>query len=32
MRSRLLLARDQLRAEAAAAWHARGWRAITESR
>ena len=31
-RSRLLLARDELRAEAAAAWSARGWRAITDSR
>ena len=32
MRSRLLLARDELRAEAAGLWRARGWRPITDSR
>lgn len=32
MRSRLLLARDELRAEAAELWRSRGWRAITDSR
>ena len=32
MRSRLLLARDELRAEAAELWRSRGWRPITDSR
>lgn len=29
-RTRLLVARDQVRLEAAQQWHARGWRPITE--
>lgn len=31
-RSRLLLARGALRAEAAGSWRARGWRPITDGR
>lgn len=29
-RTRLLVARDEVRLEAAQQWHARGWRPITE--